>query len=126
MKHNIKKIISLVLVLAMTIAISVPGFAAEKHAAPEPQVQTVSSRAMASGYVYGPWFGNGNEVWNVDVKDFSQIVSFVASGIAIFVPYEAAKKIAGSIGVVAGAYAHYGDPAVTYGTIKKTYREVKY
>ncbi len=30
MKHNMKKIISLVLVLAMTLAISVPGFAAEK------------------------------------------------------------------------------------------------
>ncbi|MGX8701288.1 hypothetical protein [Caproiciproducens sp.] len=31
MKHNMKKIISLVLVLAMSLAISVPGFAAEKE-----------------------------------------------------------------------------------------------
>lgn len=126
MKHNMKKIISLVLVLAMSFAISVPGFAAEKQAIQKPQVQTVSIKAMASGYIYGPWFGNGNEVWNVDVKDFSQIVSLVANGIAIYVPYASAKKLAGSIGLAAGAYAHYGDPAVTYGTIKKTYREVKY
>ncbi|WP_444642593.1 hypothetical protein ACRQU7_18640 [Caproiciproducens sp. R1] len=44
MKHNMKKIISLVLVLAMSFAISVPGFAAEKESTSQLKNEVVLQR----------------------------------------------------------------------------------
>ena len=44
MKHNMKKIISLVLVLAMTLALSVPGFAAKKETISQSKNEVVLQR----------------------------------------------------------------------------------
>ena len=56
MKHNMKKIISLVLVLAMTLALSVPGFAAEKdnRFSSETQVNITAGGREVHGAWWGP------------------------------------------------------------------------
>lgn len=126
MKHNMKKIISLVLVLAMSLAISVPGFAAEKQAAPEPQVQTVSSKAMASGKTYGPWFGSNTQTYTT--KGAYQVGLFVEGVLLtalspLLGQTLAASTVAGLGGTATGIAFTLPDDYV-YGSVSKRYREV--
>lgn len=126
MKHNMKKIISLVLVLAMSFAISVPGFAAEKQVVQKPQVQTVSGKAMASGKTYGPWFGSNTVTYTT--KGAYQVGLFVegillSSLSPLLGPTLAASAVAG-LGATATGIAFTLPDDYVYGSVSKRYREV--
>ena len=125
MKHSMKKIISLVLVLAMSLAVSVPGFAAEKQAVQKSQVQTISSKAMASGKTYGPWFGSSSDSFNTAGVYTASVVVLKAltDGLSAIVETSNARIIATALASGMAQVPLYTDD-YTYGTVTKRYREV--
>lgn len=125
MKNSMKKFISFVLVAAMSLAISVPGFAAEKGRIPDTQAKMISSKATASGKTYGPWFGHDSYSYNT--KNIYKYTVIIANALfAAINPYLGEKAAQATVGVLTASVSsmYLDTDDYTYGTVSKRYREV--
>lgn len=122
-----KKLISLLLSVCMVTTVLVGSVAAAPMEVQAESPAASSDLDRASGLVYGPWFGNGNEAWSTSIQGWAGYAGAIASTLVAFLPSVTAKAAAAK--VASGALFIKGmgwEHEYTYGTVKKSYREVSY
>ena len=77
--------------------------------------------------IYSNWFGNGEENWTTSVQDWAEFIAKVSGAVGAVVPDPTAKAVAKSLYAGAKVIIATGfEIDYTYGTVYKSYREVKY
>lgn len=119
--------------LAITTYGSTFSYAIEKYPkniitqANDVSIGATGTAVTADGLVYGPWFGNGEEVWTTSLQEWADFISKVSGAVKAIVPDPTAKEIANSLYIGAKVIIATGfEINYTYGTVYKSYREVKY
>ena len=137
MKNNKKFFCTLmVLILALTTYSPTFSFAFPKEnnvsekvitQANDVSIGATGTASIADSMIYGPWFGNGEEVWTTSVQEWADFVSRVSAVVQRVVPDPTAKLIAKSLyGAAEVVIATGFEIDYTYGTVYKSNREVKY
>lgn len=121
-----KKLISLLLSVCMVTTVLVGSVAAAPMEVQAESPAASSDLDRASGLVYGPWFGNGNESWNSNPIFGMAIAGWIFEGLTTVIPTAPARAASFTIGSALTNLSKTTQLAYTYGTVKKTYREVSY
>ena len=89
--------------LAITTYGSTFSYAIEKYPkniitqANDVSIGATGTAVTADGLVYGPWFGNGEEVWTTSLQEWADFISKVSGAVKAIVPDPTAKEIANSL-----------------------------